>query len=150
MVGKEEWWGVCEGHRWWVRSRCALSDRQARTTSATTATMALLQTPNPRCSTLAATTTHELSNTSFTSNTPHGEGIQQTAKFCEAKYKTIHCTVVSTRKLIITGHRELSWESPAGIHVGGVVCSVSAIVAVVADVVRAWRSERAQRDLTHH
>ena len=39
--GKGEWWGVCEGHRWWVRSRRSLSDRQARTTSATTATMAL-------------------------------------------------------------------------------------------------------------
>ena len=61
---------------------------------------------------LAATTTHELTNTPFASNTPHGEGIQQTANFCEAKYETIHCTVASTRKLIITGHHEhFRWQS---------------------------------------
>ena len=38
---------------------------------------------------LAETTTHELSNTPFTPNTPHGEGIQQTANFCEAKYVVV-------------------------------------------------------------
>jgi hypothetical protein len=61
---------------------------------------------------LAATTTHELSNTPFTSNTPHVEGIQQIANFCEAKYETIHCTVASTKELIITDHREhFRWQS---------------------------------------
>ena len=57
---------------------------------------------------LASTTAHGLSNTPFTSNTPHGEGIQQIAHFCEAEYETIHCTVASTKKWIITGHREHS------------------------------------------
>ena len=42
---------------------------------------------------IAATTTHELSNTPFTADTPHGEGIQQIANFCEAKYETIQYTL---------------------------------------------------------
>jgi hypothetical protein len=37
---------------------------------------------------LASTTTHELSNTPFTSNTRHGEGIQQIVNFYEAEYET--------------------------------------------------------------
>ena len=56
---------------------------------------------------LASTTTHELSNTPFTSNTPHGEGIQQIANFCEAEYET------TLERYVICMHCVLHTIAPA-------------------------------------